>query len=195
MRTLQLLEDEDIIYPCDFIRPLTRYADVDPYSDAWHDTNSYGGGPMDHLRWSWVWLTLGEHWWGEPWGDFLTKRSHPFQYEAVRGPLPKEHILSWTRWQHRHPLFHAFYLKKEEEVNLMTFGFGKFADYPISKLRRYEPSYVRWAVANARENGNPTVALLRWLDKYKNGSVYSHGVEKFNRINTARPPVFSMSLE
>lgn len=96
MNHVILLNDDDVIQPGDFARPLDL--EYCGHSDSLLTVNTYSGRPMNHTRWASVeQLGWGPHIVGKQTVaefnglcDSLSKPHQPTtRYEFCRGPLPK----------------------------------------------------------------------------------------------------------
>lgn len=127
MRTIQLLEDEDLIHPEDWIRPLGIFG------EDFQIMSAYSGAPLDHFLWAPVWLELGEIWWGHTYGHYeqdvgeMTGR----QIEAIRGCLPQSNRLdlSCHNWEKRHPTWwEDVYMPRRKSALVREVAFGKWRE-------------------------------------------------------------------
>lgn len=179
--TVQYLELNDNIHPDDWIRPLIRSADYSSYSDAWLEVNAYGGNPLDHLKWSPVWLTLGDRWWGREYKDYNYK-SRPF--EAIRGEIPLNNtLLKNPKWVARHPLWYDLFYKPEYDKTMkMKIHFGKYKENTIGDiLTKYRDfNYLNWV---KKSYASPEITIrLEFLFAYRQYEVYlkSKAYKKFS---------------
>lgn len=179
MKPIFLLEPTDTILPTDYYRPLNRSADFDQH-DEWLDESCYGGGPLDHLKWAPVWLVLGECWWERKYSEYIGfgQASRPF--EAVRGELPNTHILSKEKWERRHPLWYAGYLKRKKLTEKLAFQVGKHKGQTIKQVLAWPEGegYVRWYVENVAHAWENRVEEMFEGEKYK--IYYKPSFKKYN---------------
>lgn len=80
MRTVYLLDGNDIIKKGDVCRPLSRMADHSQHVSEWCSTGVYSGKPCDTFSWTDVENYLSDHWIGKRVDDY-NNPSPP-----VRGP-------------------------------------------------------------------------------------------------------------
>lgn len=90
MIQIQLLEEDDVINPTDFCRPLNlQYS----YSDQIYTESTYGGFPINNMEWCRVKFILGPCWYGQK-----IKEYHSAEFstklEFVRGRIPDSHLLN-----------------------------------------------------------------------------------------------------
>ena len=90
MIDIKLLEANDNIHADDYCRPLK--IQQESWSDEIHFTSTYGGSPINNMKWTKVSDVLGSCWFGKPVKDFNKDDSHPMEF--VRGDIPKKHILT-----------------------------------------------------------------------------------------------------
>lgn len=170
MRTIALLDLGDTVIPTDYYRPLSRSADHCMH-DEWLEESCYGGGPLDHLRWAPIWLILGKCWWGKSYSNFVNfcrKNSGGRPFEAVRGELPPEHVLSSKKWEVRHPLWYEGFLKRKKETEKPVFKVGKCKDRTIGDvMKRSDHSYLEWYVENIAPEWRDRVTEMLTGEQYK----------------------------
>lgn len=94
MYQIIFLDENDIINPTDYCRPLEL-----SYSFAQSDSiitrSTYSGSPINNLKWVLVSQVLGEVWFGKTYKEFL--KGSTTKYEYVRGNIPEKHILKDDR--------------------------------------------------------------------------------------------------
>ncbi len=91
MKTIQLLEETDILCPDDWSRPLELRQSQ--FSDSYFFTNAYSGTPINNVEWVKASAIFGACWMGRPIKDL---NAGTIKYEFVRGNIPKDHCL--LRW-------------------------------------------------------------------------------------------------
>ncbi len=99
MKTLLLLEDDDVINPTDWIRPLTITLDS---GESINGFSMYGGSPQNNVRWVQFKDVFGECHYGktvrqikEMANQYVHAQNRSMRYEIVRGDLPGDHIWNW----------------------------------------------------------------------------------------------------
>jgi len=101
MKTLYLLENDDLIEPTDWCRPLRIVTMGGGISDDYSFKSCYSGTPENNIKWVRVCDVFGPVWKGKSikqlnamYYDNPTNRSSALTvYEIVRGDVPKEHQL------------------------------------------------------------------------------------------------------
>jgi hypothetical protein len=176
MHRITILDVGDVINPNDWMRPLYRSADYDALSDSWHETSTYGGGPLDHLKWAPVWLKLGSVWWGSTYEEYINFNTEgSMMYEFVRGAIPKSHALDIDgQWRKRHPLYYTETLKRRDEVMNQLMGFGRHAKSTIEWVRVKYGDYLERAMHKVPDARWEKVKEQIELERYQ---VYSHPKE------------------
>ena len=172
MKTIQLLEDEDLINPNDWCRPLIRSADYSNYSDAWMTSGTYDGNPLDHLKWIPVWLKLGQCWWGYKYQEY-TSNKNMTPIEFIRGNIPNTHKLDLIQnnWHTKHPLWWETYLAEAEKINNLNFNTPRYKNKTVEWVRDNDYSYYEWY----KDHVDSTLASkIRFLHKFENHHVYYH---------------------
>ena len=187
MKTVHFLEDDDIIHPDDWCRPLTKSSDYESHSDQWNETNTYGGSPLDHLKWCPVWLCLGKIWWGSEYGKLTINNKFPHEY--IRGDIPNSHkqSLKWNDWHKRHPLWWESYLKHQEIVSDTLFTHGKYKDCNVGKVYRMDSQYIDWYSNNVN---NELSEKLRIITEGSTKSIW-YNPEYRTKFNGNTEPVLS----
>jgi hypothetical protein len=171
MKPLAILDRDDTILPTDYYRPLNRSADYDQH-DEWIEESCYGGGPLDHLKWAPVWLVLGKVWWGKTYGefiDFCKKGGGCRSFEAVRGELPTDHIVSSKKWERRHPLWYEGYLKRKKLTEKQAFVVGKYKGLTIQQVLKFDDGvdYIHWYAKNVNHGWINRIEEMFEGEKYK----------------------------
>lgn len=158
MIAINILEGSDTILPTDWYRPLDKSADFSCYSDAWLETNCYGGGPMDIIKWVPIWLVLGEVWWGKIYGEYggFGDLQYKRQYEVVRGNLPESHKfnLKYNNWDIRHPLKWEEIEKEQKRAGSKIMSFGRHEGDTYRDIVDMNRGWAEWAVKNLRDEKN-----------------------------------------
>lgn len=96
---LQLLTEEDRLQPDDWVRPLEAAPDSLGGEARINSFSTYGGSPLNHLKWVRAGDVFGERWLGLTLKelDEQHERFGGFTYEVVRGDLPAAHCWDWQR--------------------------------------------------------------------------------------------------
>lgn len=86
MIIIYLLDENDVIYPDDYIRPLNRIAEFDQYASEWCYKNPYTGKICDSLKWTKVSDILGDKWFkkgkkGKKWKSYF--KGSKIKYEVI----------------------------------------------------------------------------------------------------------------
>jgi len=90
MIQIQLLEEDDIINPTDFCRPLSlQYSE---FSNSIFTKATYSGSPINNMKWCRVQFILGKCWHGKKIKEYNSKDSIR-KLEFVRGQIPDSHLL------------------------------------------------------------------------------------------------------
>jgi hypothetical protein len=110
MKTLLLLESEDIILATDWARPLhfIPRSEHSDYTDI-ETLGVYCGLPSNNVRWVTASDALGEYWIGRTLGelnDGIDKlrvgTNYLAKYEIVRGDIPQANEWDWKKDRNRH---------------------------------------------------------------------------------------------
>lgn len=93
--TVQILEPTDVLQPTDWVRPLAPSSDTD-HVDSF---STYGGSPINHLKWVQAKDVFGEGWMGHTLKDIDKDMRDVggFNYEVARGAVPPKHIWNWKK--------------------------------------------------------------------------------------------------
>ena len=94
MKTIQLLEADDIVDPDDWCRPLSITSMSGGHSDYYSFQNQYTGAPENNVKWVKVKYILGKPWHGKTVKQIDKGLGEFVKYEYVRGDLPRRSILS-----------------------------------------------------------------------------------------------------
>jgi hypothetical protein len=143
MITVQLLEDNDIIQATDWCRPMVIQP-VNPWSDTVVFTNTYGGGPINNVKW----LTAKQccpYWIGKKLKDFNDGMGRTGTwYEFIRGDIPEKHQYGKTRSELR--------AEYEEYLKCNVMRFGKYKEKTFYEIKLKDDSYFRWAITKGMIN-------------------------------------------
>lgn len=89
MIQISLLEEDDVIKPTDFCRPLSlQYSE---FGDSIHTKATYSGTPINNMKWCRVQFILGPCWHGKKIKEYHSKGLDKLEF--VRGCLPDSHLL------------------------------------------------------------------------------------------------------
>lgn len=105
MQTLMLLEDDDVIEPTDWIRPLRIVTMGGGMSDDYSFKSCYSGTPENNVKWTRVCDIIGPVWKGKTLGQLnalavsTNKASAATAYEIVRGDIPMSHRLDMNGYR------------------------------------------------------------------------------------------------
>ncbi len=96
MKTLFLLEDDDIIEPTDWIRPITIIG------DSINGFSTYSGRPMNNVRWVQFQDIFGKVHFGktvrqlkEMATQYVHAPNRSETFEIMRGEMPAAHVWDW----------------------------------------------------------------------------------------------------
>lgn len=91
MKTVQILEPDDLIDPEDWCRPLMLISMSGGHSDSYSFKGAYSGTPENNVKWVKVKDQFGPIWFGK-----MTREVNfelGMRYEFLRGNLPSTHCL------------------------------------------------------------------------------------------------------
>lgn len=91
MIQIQLLEEDDVINPTDFCRPLSL--EYSEFGDSIFTKATYSGSPINNMKWCRVRFILGNGWMGKKIKEYNSKDSIT-KLEFVRGQIPDSHLLN-----------------------------------------------------------------------------------------------------
>ena len=134
MISISILEDDDILQPTDYCRPLLLTT-LSIHSDTYSCTNTYSGLPENNVKWLRVDQYFGPIWYGKKVSALLAKLP---PHEFIRGDVPLSHRFGKTRTD-----IDAEY-QEYLETNVMQYG--KYAEYTFEELRFKDRSYYDWAL-------------------------------------------------
>jgi len=141
MKTIQLLEANDVIQATDWCRPLTLITMSGGHSDDYSFESVYGGSPENNTKWARVTQVLGKPWIGKTVGDYhraIDKLDHCHTYyEFVRGDIPKYHQYGMTSAEKKQA--YEYFLARE------CFKVGKYKGRKFVDIRNMDERYFWWA--------------------------------------------------
>jgi len=94
MINIQLLEQDDIVEPEDWCRPLSITSMSGGHSDYYSFQSQYTGAPENNVKWLKVKYILGRGWHGKTVAEIDAKLGKFVKYEYVRGNIPTRSKLS-----------------------------------------------------------------------------------------------------
>ena len=95
MKTVQILEADDIVDPEDWCRPLQIISMNGGHSDYYSFESCYTGAPENNVKWVKVKYILGKGWHGKPVKEYTNAmKKFGYAYEFVRGEIPNTHKLN-----------------------------------------------------------------------------------------------------
>lgn len=94
MKTVEILELDDLIDPEDWCRPLQIVSMSGGYSDYYSFQSQYSGAPENNVKWVKVKFILGKPWHGKSVREYNKAMREFGTYEFVRGEIPQAHKLS-----------------------------------------------------------------------------------------------------
>lgn len=94
MKTIQMLEADDVVEPEDWCRPLSLMTMNGGYSDYYSFESCYTGAPENNVKWVKVKYILGKGWHGKTVKELDAGLGKFVKYEFVRGDIPRRQILS-----------------------------------------------------------------------------------------------------
>ena len=134
MKTIQILEDDDIVVPSDWCRPLQIISMSGGHSDYYSFESCYTGLPENNVKWCRVEQIFGSCWFGKPVKEINISG---LLYEFARGDIPWKHQYGKTKPELREE--YKQYLK----TTRMKCGKykGKYSDW----IEQNDQSYFSWA--------------------------------------------------
>jgi hypothetical protein len=93
MKTVLMLEDNDIVEPEDWCRPLSITSMNGGHSDHYSFKSEYTGAPENNVEWVKVKYILGKHWHNKTVSDIDSGLGKFVKYEYVRGDIPQRQQL------------------------------------------------------------------------------------------------------
>lgn len=94
MKTVEILELDDLIDPEDWCRPLQIVSMSGGHSDYYSFQSCYTGAPENNAKWVKVKFILGKPWHGKSVMEYNKAMSKFGTYEFVRGEIPTSHKLN-----------------------------------------------------------------------------------------------------
>jgi hypothetical protein len=94
MISIQMLEDNDVIDPEDWCRPLNIVSMGGGHSDYYSFKSEYSGTPENNVKWVKVKYILGKVWHGKTVKEIDEGLGKFVKYEYVRGNIPARSKLS-----------------------------------------------------------------------------------------------------
>ncbi len=94
MRTINLLDDGDVMDPEAWCRPLRLTTMSGGMSDSYSFASQYSGRPENNVKWCKVKYCIGSVWFGRPISDFHDAMRRMVSYEFVSGDIPHDHQLN-----------------------------------------------------------------------------------------------------
>lgn len=94
MKTIQLLEADDIVDPEDWCRPLSIVSMSGGHSDYYSFQSQYTGAPENNVKWVKVKYILGKPWHGKTVKEIDRALGQYVKYEYVRGDISQRSKLS-----------------------------------------------------------------------------------------------------
>jgi hypothetical protein len=99
MKTVQILEADDIVEPEDWCRPLSIVSMSGGQSDYYSFENQYTGAPENNVKWVKVKYILGKPWHGQTVKEIDKGLGKYLKYEFIRGDIPRREILSLSGYR------------------------------------------------------------------------------------------------
>jgi hypothetical protein len=96
MRTIKILDKDDVITVETFCRPLGVTYESS-HSSAVLERATYSGMPINHMKWVPVRYVLGSCWIGKTVEEFSTDYDYS-EYEYAIGDIPAAHILDMYKY-------------------------------------------------------------------------------------------------
>lgn len=93
MITVSILEQNDVILPTDWCRPLVLQTMSGGMSDSMSFKSCYSGTPENNVEWAPVNRCIGTVWFASPITAGQFNEEIGMKYEFVRGPVPASHRL------------------------------------------------------------------------------------------------------
>lgn len=139
MRTIQILEKDDIIQRGDFCRPL----DLDWDGDFFTTTSAYSGTPINYMEWLQVERASLDHWIGKTVGAYNEKMRAFWRIEVIRGDVPQSHIMP------------PYGRELHEVWNKMKFTFGKYKGRLYRDIKSQDRRYFNWCLSKGYVKDEP----------------------------------------
>lgn len=101
--SILLLGEEDTLEPDDWVRPLQPTAGNCGGEPAVNSLATYSGTPLNHFKWVLARDVFGSVWFGMTLAEIHEgmKDTGGFNYEVVRGHMPRGHIWFWRALRER----------------------------------------------------------------------------------------------
>ena len=96
MKTILMLEADDVVEPEDWCRPLSIVSMSGGHSDYYSFSSQYTGAPENNVKWVKVKYILGKPWHGKTVKEIDFGLGQFVKYEFVRGDIPRRQVLSLT---------------------------------------------------------------------------------------------------
>lgn len=93
MKTVEILEADDIVEPEDWCRPLSIVSMSGGQSDYYSFQSAYTGAPENNVKWVRVKYILGRGWHGKTVAEIDNGLGKWIKYEYVRGDIPQRQQL------------------------------------------------------------------------------------------------------
>lgn len=135
MKTIQLLEDNDIVFPTDWCRPLQIISMNGGYSDYYSFESQYTGKPENNARWCRVEQIFDT----VLYDNNTVKQYNQYneEYEFIRGEIPWKHQYGKTK-----PELREDYMQYLANTKMRV---GKYKGKSISWIKENDDSYFKWA--------------------------------------------------
>jgi hypothetical protein len=117
MKTVNILELDDVIDPEDWCRPLQVVSMSGGYSDHYSFQSQYTGAPENNVKWVKVKYILGKGWHGQTVRQYNICMRQFGTYEFVRGDIPDSHKLNLN--DYRVTDYTKVYRHTEEDDDLL----------------------------------------------------------------------------
>lgn len=101
MIDVKILEDDDIIAPTDWCRPLSIVSMSGGMSDSYSFKCCYTGKPENNVEWCRAGITFGKCWFEKPTTLKELRKIMDSRYEFVRGDVPKKHQINMKNYSSR----------------------------------------------------------------------------------------------
>jgi len=133
MKTIDILEDTDVVFLTDWCRPLQIVSMNGGHSDYYSFESCYSGSPENNAKWVRVYQVFGSVWFNKQVKDFPKE---PL-YEFIRGDIPKHHTYGKTKAEKRFEYKHEYLLQ--------SMHIGRYRGLLLKTIFTNYPDYFKWA--------------------------------------------------
>lgn len=135
MKTVQILEDNDVVLPTDWCRPLQIISMNGGYSDYYSFESCYTGKPENNARWCRVSQIFDNVLYYE--NTVKQYNQYNEDYEFIRGDIPWKHQYGKTK-----PELKEDYIQYLSNTKITV---GKYKGKSFAWIKSNDESYFTWA--------------------------------------------------